>query len=513
MVGLLLAVPGTGAMLNCLRWTFPGGAPIDPETWQPAATVYERAAAAGVEPVYVAPAEFEGTGLTRAVYRGVRYVPAATVDDRVARVHEALRARRRSHVTVYYGDLDAAGHLQGWGGEEWLRQLEIVDDMARRLAEGLPPGSALYVTADHGMINATEKIDAESVPELTEGVAMLGGESRARHVYAQPGGRRAGARRLAGDAGRAGLGGVAAGGRRVRLVRPPRTRAVAGPHRRCRGRPPHRPRHHRSQQTSRRGGVHRLPRLADLGGAARPAPGGTPVTSPLITPAALADLVRQGEVTVLDVRWRLGGPPGLESYREGHIEGAVYCDLDTDLAAPPGAGGRHPLPGAAAFQSAMRRLGVSAGRPVVVYDDAAATVAARAWWTLRYFGHQDVRVLDGGLPAWLAAGFPVTKEAPAPAEGDFTARPGGMPVLSADEAGELAGRGVLLDARAGERYRGEVEPVDPVAGHVPGAVSAPTTGNVTPDGRFLAPPMTCAPASPPWAWATASRRARTAARA
>ncbi|MFB9473140.1 alkaline phosphatase family protein [Nonomuraea salmonea] len=187
MVGLLLAVPGTGAMLNCLRWTFPGGAPIDPETWQPAATVYERAAAAGVEPVYVAPAEFEGTGLTRAVYRGVRYVPAATVDDRVARVHEALRARRRSHVTVYYGDLDAAGHLQGWGGEEWLRQLEIVDDMARRLAEGLPPGSALYVTADHGMINATEKIDAESVPELTEGVAMLGGESRARHVYAQPG--------------------------------------------------------------------------------------------------------------------------------------------------------------------------------------------------------------------------------------------------------------------------------------------------------------------------------------
>ncbi|MEV4803837.1 sulfurtransferase [Nonomuraea sp. NPDC049421] len=211
------------------------------------------------------------------------------------------------------------------------------------------------------------------------------------------------------------------------------------------------------------------------------------MTSPLITPAALAELVRQGEVTVLDVRWRLGGPPGLESYREGHIEGAVYCDLDTDLAAPPGTGGRHPLPGAAAFQSAMRRLGVSAGRPVVVYDDAAATVAARAWWTLRYFGHQDVRVLDGGLPAWLAAGFPVTKEAPAPAEGDFTARPGGMPVLSADEAGELAGRGVLLDARAGERYRGEVEPVDPVAGHVPGAVSAPTTGNVAPDGRFLAP--------------------------
>jgi thiosulfate/3-mercaptopyruvate sulfurtransferase len=211
------------------------------------------------------------------------------------------------------------------------------------------------------------------------------------------------------------------------------------------------------------------------------------VTSPLITPAALAELADRGGVTVLDVRWRLGGPPGIESYREGHIPGAVYCDLDTDLAGPPGTGGRHPLPSAEAFQSAMRRLGVFDGRPVVVYDDAAATTAARAWWTLRYFGHQDVRVLDGGLPAWIAAGHPVTKEVPAPVEGDFTARPGGMPMLSADEAGELAGRGVLLDARAAERYRGEVEPVDPVAGHVPGAVSAPTTDNVGPDGRFLAP--------------------------
>ncbi|GAA2215611.1 sulfurtransferase [Nonomuraea monospora] len=208
------------------------------------------------------------------------------------------------------------------------------------------------------------------------------------------------------------------------------------------------------------------------------------MTSPLITPAELSAL---DGATVLDVRWRLGGPPGIDFYREGHVEGAVFCDLDTDLAAPPGAGGRHPLPNAAAFQAAMRRLGVSDGRPVVVYDDAAATVAARAWWALRYFGHQDVRVLDGGLPAWTEAGLPVTKEVPRPEEGDFTARPDGMPALSADEAAELATRGVLLDARAGERYRGEVEPVDPVAGHVPGALSAPTTGNVGPDGRFLAP--------------------------
>ncbi|MBF8187893.1 sulfurtransferase [Nonomuraea sp. K274] len=202
----------------------------------------------------------------------------------------------------------------------------------------------------------------------------------------------------------------------------------------------------------------------------------------LISPDGLAAL---DGATVLDIRWRLGGPPGVGLYREGHIPGAVFCDVDADLAAPPGAGGRHPLPGADAFQRAMRRLGVSDGRPVVVYDDAGSTVAARAWWALRYFGHQDVRVLDGGLPAWIAAGLPIIKEEPGVAEGDFTARPGGMPMLTADEAAVLATDGVLLDARAAERYRGEVEPVDPVAGHVPGAVSAPTTENVGPDGRFL----------------------------
>ncbi|SEG41460.1 thiosulfate/3-mercaptopyruvate sulfurtransferase [Nonomuraea solani] len=206
------------------------------------------------------------------------------------------------------------------------------------------------------------------------------------------------------------------------------------------------------------------------------------MTSPLITPAELAAL---DGATVLDVRWRLGGPPGAESYREGHIEGAVYCDLDTDLAASPGEAGRHPLPGAEAFQAAMRRLGVSDDRPVVVYDDAASTVAARAWWVLRYYGHRRVHVLDGGLPAWTAAGLPVTRDVPELREGDFTARPGAMPTLTAGEAATLAAEGTLLDARAAERYRGEVEPVDPVAGHVPGAISAPTTQNVGPDGRFL----------------------------
>jgi thiosulfate/3-mercaptopyruvate sulfurtransferase len=211
------------------------------------------------------------------------------------------------------------------------------------------------------------------------------------------------------------------------------------------------------------------------------APG--PLTNVAAVARALAGPVRP---VLLDVRWRLGGPPGRDSYRAGHLPGAVFADLDADLAAAPGPGGRHPLPDPAEFQAAMRRAGVSDGRPVVVYDDADATVAARAWWLLRYFGHGACRVLDGGLHAWQAAGGQVaTGDGAVPVPGDFTARPGHMPVLDAEGAAGLARRGVLLDARARERYRGETEPIDPVAGHIPGAISAPTTGNVAPDGRFL----------------------------
>jgi thiosulfate/3-mercaptopyruvate sulfurtransferase len=188
---------------------------------------------------------------------------------------------------------------------------------------------------------------------------------------------------------------------------------------------------------------------------------------------------------LLDVRWRLGGPPGIAAYRAGHLPGAVFVDLDRDLAGPPGPGGRHPLPAAEAFQLAMRRAGVSSGRDVVVYDEADATAAARAWWVLRYYGHTRVAVLDGGYHAWAGAGQPVAAgEEAAPAPGDFTARPGGMPLLDAGGAADLARHGILLDARAGERYRGEAEPIDPVAGHIPGAVSAPTAGNLLADGRF-----------------------------
>ena len=208
---------------------------------------------------------------------------------------------------------------------------------------------------------------------------------------------------------------------------------------------------------------------------------------PLTDVSALArTLAGPAPPVLLDVRWRLGGPPGIDAYRAGHLPRSVFVDLDADLAEEPGPAGRHPLPTAERFQAAMRRAGVRDDGAVVVYDQADTTAAARAWWLLRYFGHRYCRVLDGGFRAWTAAGGQVaTGDSPAAAGGDFTARPGHMPLLDADAAAGLARHGALLDARARERYRGEREPVDPVAGHIPGALSAPTTANVGPDGRFL----------------------------
>lgn len=210
----------------------------------------------------------------------------------------------------------------------------------------------------------------------------------------------------------------------------------------------------------------------------------------LITVSDLQELLAAGEpVTLLDVRWGRQGPPPLEQYLAGHLPGARRADLDEDLAGPPGAGGRHPLPEAAAFEAVARRLGVRSDVPVVVYDQRDAAVSARLWWMLRYFGHREVRVLDGGYAAWEASGAPVERgSAQEPsAPGDFTAVPGGMPRLTVDEVPAFATKGVLLDSRLGERFRGEVEPLDPVAGHIPGAVSAPTFDNNTPDGHFRPP--------------------------
>ncbi|MFB7550146.1 sulfurtransferase [Streptomyces sp. NPDC056154] len=185
---------------------------------------------------------------------------------------------------------------------------------------------------------------------------------------------------------------------------------------------------------------------------------------------------------LLDVRWQLGGPHGRPDYEAGHIPGAVFVDLDAELAGPAGAGGRHPLPDPEEFGAVMRRAGVCRDTPVVVYDGGQGWAAARAWWLLRWTGHEDVRVLDGGLAAWKGD---LQKEAPIPAEGDFRPVPGALPLLDADGAAALARTGLLLDARAAERYRGDVEPIDRVGGHIPGAVSAPTSENVRDDGRFL----------------------------
>jgi len=214
-----------------------------------------------------------------------------------------------------------------------------------------------------------------------------------------------------------------------------------------------------------------------------------PGASPLVGVFSLADALAAADPPVLiDVRWRLGGPPGVESYRAGHLPGAVYVDLDTQLAGPPGDGGRHPLPDGPEFQAAMRAAGVRDNHPVVVYDEADSTIAARAWWLLRYHGHSTVQVLDGGLRAWAAAGLPVTATEVRPAPGTFTARPGQLPVLDAAGAAVVARSGTLLDARAPARYRGETEPVDKIAGHIPGALSAPTAENVTGDGLFRPAP-------------------------
>lgn len=212
------------------------------------------------------------------------------------------------------------------------------------------------------------------------------------------------------------------------------------------------------------------------------------LTRPLIGTDELAQsLASVAPPVVLDVRWRLAGPPGARSYAEAHLPGAVFVDLDTALAGPPGDGGRHPLPAPEVLERAMRAAGVRANHPVVAYDDGDGSVAARAWWLLRWAGHSEVAVLDGGYAAWVSEGRPVTAEVPDPPEGDLKVRPGQLPVIDADEAARLAREGKLFDARARERYAGEVEPVDPRPGHIPGAVNAPFAGHVDPDGRWLAP--------------------------
>jgi thiosulfate/3-mercaptopyruvate sulfurtransferase len=205
------------------------------------------------------------------------------------------------------------------------------------------------------------------------------------------------------------------------------------------------------------------------------------LTGPLVTAAWLRERVGEPGLRIIDCSFKLGDPgAGERLWLEGHIPGATFLDVDRDLAAEPGERGRHPLPQPAAFEAAARRAGVSQGSPVVAYDRAGEGGAARLWWLLRHFGHDEVAVLDGGLAAWRSQGGPVERGPVSERAGNFVAHAREGDKVEIDQL-ESA---MLLDARAPERYRGEVEPIDAVAGHIPGAVSLPFA-ELAPQGRFL----------------------------
>ncbi len=193
-----------------------------------------------------------------------------------------------------------------------------------------------------------------------------------------------------------------------------------------------------------------------------------------------------------DVRWYLDpSRRGRDAYDAGHIEGAVFFDMDRDLAAPGGGRGRpvgrHPWPSEEQVSRVMGEKGIGPGTKVVAYDDQSGAMAARLWYVLRAHGHEDVAVLDGGLSRWLAEGRPLTTEVPSVAPARFEARLRPGAVVGNDEMARTHGEHLVLDARAAERYRGETEPIDPRAGHVPGARSAPYTQNLAADGTFRSP--------------------------
>ena len=213
---------------------------------------------------------------------------------------------------------------------------------------------------------------------------------------------------------------------------------------------------------------------------------------PLITPEALGARLDDPDLRIVDVRWYLGRPgEGRAAYERGHLPGAIHLDLDDDLSAPDGPG-RHPLPDVAAFARRMGDAGIGSGNAVVAYDDAGGWVAARLWWMLERIGHRRVRVLDGGIRAWAEAGGRLTTAVPEGPPARLEAASGWSAIVDRDELRSRLGRVVLLDARAAPRYRGEVEPIDPAAGHIPTAISAPFEGNLGPDGRFLPPDVLAA---------------------
>lgn len=209
----------------------------------------------------------------------------------------------------------------------------------------------------------------------------------------------------------------------------------------------------------------------------------------LITAGELATVLEAGGDTVLlDVRWALGDARGREHYEDGHIPGAVFVDLETELSgAPSPEAGRHPLPDAQDFAASARSWGINTDSAVVLYDATGALAAARGWWLLRHAGIGNVRVLDGGLDAWVAGGRELETGNTTAAPGNVRPGWGQMPVIDIEQAAAFPGHGILLDSRAAERYRGEVEPVDPRAGHIPGALNRPTTWNLDAGKHQLEP--------------------------
>ena len=214
----------------------------------------------------------------------------------------------------------------------------------------------------------------------------------------------------------------------------------------------------------------------------------TGTIGPLITVDELHQLITDdpAAVVVLDSRWNLGGPDGREEFESGHVPGARWVDLETELSGPAGAGGRHPLPPYQVFAHGMRRVGVEETVPVVITDGGSTLPAARLWWMLTDAGHRDIRVLDGGFAAWVAAGLPVETGPDEPvAPSEFAGHPGRRRSVDVDAVAAGLGHGAtLVDVRAHERFVGATEPIDPKAGHIPGAVNAPSTQNFRPDGRF-----------------------------
>jgi thiosulfate/3-mercaptopyruvate sulfurtransferase len=204
---------------------------------------------------------------------------------------------------------------------------------------------------------------------------------------------------------------------------------------------------------------------------------------PLVETAWLREHLGEPGLVVVDCRFVLGRPGEAElAYREGHVPGAPFLDVDRDLADEPGERGRHPLPDVGRFEAAARRAGIGAASRVVAYDEAGEGGAARLWWLLRHFGHDQVAVLNGGLRAWRAEGGPLRPDEEHVEPGDFAARPRAGDTVSAEDIQREAPR--LLDARAPERFRGETEPIDAVAGHIPGAHNVPFA-EIAPEGRFL----------------------------